>query len=499
MEQSSFEFTSDRRTGDFEGTIEARSMRLMNRRRLLEITSAAGIATLAGGSAVAAETAKMPAAVGPLPPRGEFVIRDAYVLSMDSTIGDIAGGDVHVRNGAIVAVARGISAPGATLLDGRGMIVMPGLIETHFHMWNSLARSMSGDTAEAGYFPVIVKLGKACTPGDMYQGARLSAVEALHSGITHVHDWCHNVKVPADARADLRALRELGIRGRFSYGYYQGQSPSMPMDLADFESLHTNWRTYANDGLLSLGMAWRGLAASNNTIDTTVSRNELDTARRLGLPLTIHSTPRNRGQIANLSAAGMLGRDVQVVHATEASASDIALLATAGSPVSVSPFTELRVGFGVSNIGAFIAGGVIVGLSVDTTALSGNADMFGIMKVLENLEDGRTKNEFGITARRVIELATIEGARSMGIDDKVGSLKPGKRADIIMIDSRNIGDSPTIDVAHTVVEAVEPANVDTVIVDGRILKRHGRLTAVDTARVAAEAAAASRAIRARWS
>jgi cytosine/adenosine deaminase-related metal-dependent hydrolase len=193
----------------------------------------------------------------------------------------------------------------------------------------------------------------------------------------------------------------------------------------------------------------------------------------------------------------MLGKDVQVVHATDAPASDIAILASSGSPVSVSPFTELRVGFGVSNVGAFIAGGVTVGFSVDTTALSGNADMFGIMKVIENLEDGRTQNEFSMPPRRVIEIATIEGARSMGLDDKIGSLKPGKRADIIMIDTRDINDAPTIDVAHTIVEAVEPANVDTVIVDGRILKRHGKLTAIDERRVAAEATAASRAIRLR--
>jgi 5-methylthioadenosine/S-adenosylhomocysteine deaminase len=123
--------------------------------------------------------------------------------------------------------------------------------------------------------------------------------------------------------------------------------------------------------------------------------------------------------------------------------------------------------------------------------------MFGIMKVVENLEDGRMQNEFAISARRVIEIATIEGARSMGIDEAVGSLRPGKRADIIMIDTTAINDAPAIDVAHTIVEAVEPVNVDTVIVDGRILKRHGKLTAIDALQVAAEATAAAQAIRRR--
>jgi cytosine/adenosine deaminase-related metal-dependent hydrolase len=470
----------------------------MSRRRLIESAGSIGIGLLAGGAGVAgAQPVTSGPAVGPLPARTEFIIRGAYVMTMDPVLGDVGGGDVHVRNGEIVAIGRALSAPGAAVIDGRGMVVMPGLVETHFHMWNSLARSISGETPATGYFPTIVKLGKVFTPDDMYQGTRLSAVEALHSGITHVHDWCHNVKSPADARGDLRALREVGIRARFSYGYYQGQPPGEPMNLADIESLKTNWKAYSNEGLIALGVAWRGIAASNNTIDTSVSRREFDTARRLGLPLTIHATPRNKGQIAQLGAGGMLGPDVQVVHATEAPASDIALLASSGSPVSVSPFTELRVGFGVSNVGAFIAGGVTVGFSVDTTALSGNADMFGIMKVIENLEDGRTENEFSMPPRRVIEIATIEGARSLGIDGAIGSLRPGKRADIIMIDTRDINDAPTIDVAHTIVEAVEPANVDTVIVDGRILKRHGRLTAINELQVAAEATAASRAIRLR--
>jgi 5-methylthioadenosine/S-adenosylhomocysteine deaminase len=473
-------------------------MKLMNRRRVIELAGAVGAGAFMGGvsPALAQTGAKLPA-VRPLPARTDFVIRGGYVLSMAPTIGDVSGGDVHVRNGQIIAVGRGISALGATLIDGRGMIVMPGLVETHFHMWNSLARSLSGNSAPVGYFPMIVKWGQAMTPDDMYQGCRLSAVEALSAGITHVHDWCHNVKVPADARADIRAMREVGIRGRFSYGYYQGQPPTEPMNLADLATLNSEWKAYSAEGLLTLGVAWRGIAASNNTMDTAVTTNEFQTARKLGLPLTIHATPRNKDQISKLAAGGMLGKDLQVVHATNAPQSDIALLAAAGSPVSVSPFTELRVGFGVSNVGAFIAGGLTIGFSVDTTALSGNADMFGIMKIVENLEDGRTQNEFQMAPRRLIEIATIEGARSMQMDDKIGSLKPGKRADIIMIDTRMINDAPTLDVEHTIVEAVEPANVDTVIVDGRILKRHGKLTAIDATQVAAEAAAAAYAIRKR--
>src|SRR4030095_5621941 len=117
----------------------------------------------------------------------------------------------------------------------------------------------------------------------------------------------------------------------------------------------------------------------------------------------------------------------------------------------------------------------------DTTVLSGNADMFAIMKAIQNVENSRTENEFKLPARRVLELATIEGARSMGLDDRIGSLKPGKRADLIAISPNALNMAVVTDPAHLVLEATGPENVDTVVVDGRILKRGGKLAALDNA------------------
>jgi len=149
----------------------------------------------------------------------------------------------------------------------------------------------------------------------------------------------------------------------------------------------------------------------------------------------------------------------------------------------------------------FLDAGIPVGLSVDTVELSGNADMFGIMKVVQNAENGIAENEFKLSARRVLQLATSEGARSMGIGDKTGSLKPGKRADLIMVDTRGVNLGIFGDPAHMLVTAAEPANVDTVVVDGRILKRHGKLTVFDVDAVVSDAAAANVALRKRanWS
>jgi 5-methylthioadenosine/S-adenosylhomocysteine deaminase len=439
------------------------------------------------------------AAVQDLPKRGAFVIKDAYVMTMDAALGDLAHADVHVADGAIVAVGTGLSPPNAETIDGRGMIVLPGFVETHWHMWNSLLRSMAGDSSDAGYFPTVAALGKSFVPGDMYQGTRLAAAEAIFSGITTVHDWCHNMRGRDYAEADLRALGETGIRGRFSLGAAQGHSPAETCDIVCFEALHRDWKSYANGGLLTLGLGWRGRGGTKAPIGSDIYLKEFATARRLGLPISVHASSSRAGigQIAAIAAEVELGPDVQVIHANFATDDEIEMLADAGASVSLSPYSELRIGYGMLQTGKFLDAGVATGLSVDTTVLSGNADMFAIMKIVQNAENGASEDEFKLNPRRIIELATIEGARCMGLADQIGSLTPGKRADLIMVTTDAINMGPFTDPAHLIVEAAQPANVDTVMIDGRILKQGGRLTSLDPRAIVAEAASALAAVRGR--
>jgi hypothetical protein len=137
-----------------------------------------------------------------LPARGEFTIANAYVMTMDGALGDIAAGSVHVRNGEIIAVGSDVSG-GGERIDGTDMIVMPGLVDTHWHMWNTLFRSFAGDKPEDGYFPTVARFGAQMTPGDVFQSTRLSAAEAINSGMTFMHSWCHNVRSAAYAEAEL--------------------------------------------------------------------------------------------------------------------------------------------------------------------------------------------------------------------------------------------------------------------------------------------------------
>jgi 5-methylthioadenosine/S-adenosylhomocysteine deaminase len=474
----------------------------MSRRRLFG--SAIGTAMVLGAAVI---TRKAMAATPPrsrdantLPARGAFIVRNAYVMTMDDA-GDMADADVHVANGAIVAVGKNLAAPGVTTIDGHGMIVLPGLVETHWHMWNTLLRSMSGDKPEFGYFRGTALLGQKFLPDDMYQGTRLACAEAINNGITHVHDWCHNIRGAAFADADLKALRESGLRGRFSYGAAQGMPNDQGIDLADLKRLHDDWSKLSPDGLLTLGLAWRGQGGNNpaTAIPPEISKGEIDAARKLGLPISVHASGSRPavGQIDGIAKAGLLAKDMQLIHANKATAEEIKAVADAGASISSSPYTELRIGFGPPQVSNFLAAGIPMGLSVDTVELSGNADMFGIMKVLQNAENGIAENEFKLSARRVLQIATSEGARAMGIGDTVGSLKPGKRADLIMVNTRSVNLGVFGDPAHMLVTAAEPANVDTVVVDGRILKRNGKLTAMNVDQIVQEASAANLALRKR--
>jgi 5-methylthioadenosine/S-adenosylhomocysteine deaminase len=438
-------------------------------------------------------------------PAGEILLRGGYVITMDAA-GDIPGGDVHIRDGQIVAVGRGLAAPGAEVIDAQGQIVAPGLVDTHWHMWNTLLRGLSDGVSPGGttpprgsappipprgYFVTCVALGKHFLPGDTYAGTRLACAEAVDSGITTVHDWAHNIRGPQWAEAGLRALGESGLRARFSYGYETGHPNGRVMALDDLSRVAAAWPAYSAGGRIHLGMAWRGTGGSNPAMRVApeLYRAEIEAARGLGLPVSVHACgPRAAaGQIAAYAADGLLGPDLQLVHLNNASPTEIALAAEHGTAVSVSPFTELQIGYGQPVTGALLEAGLPTGLSVDTTMLSGNADMFAIMKVTQGCANALAHHEFALTARDVLRLATIEGARSLALDGVTGSLVPGKRADLIVVsvDAPNLG--VLTDPARLLVTAAHPGNVDTVLADGRVLKRSGVLTGYDVAEVSRSA------------
>jgi cytosine/adenosine deaminase-related metal-dependent hydrolase len=316
--------------------------------------------------------------------------------------------------------------------------------------------------------------------------------------MTFVHSWCHNVRSTAHAEADVRALAEVGIRARHSCGWPQGMPDTQSADQGPIESLARDWKSWSNEGLITLGMAWRGQFRAG-PIKPEVYQPEVDNARKLGLPITVHvaSSRKAVNQIESLYKGKLMGKDVQLIHTLSASPAELDMIKETGSAVSVSPGSELRIGYGYPQTSEMLAKGIPLGISVDTSALVGSSNLFAVLKLARDCENAKAESEFKMPARKALELGTIEGARSMGLDDRIGSLKPGKRADLIAISPNALNMAVVTDPAHLVLEATGPENVDTVVVDGRILKRGGKLAALDTPKVVAGARAALAGVRER--
>ena len=447
-----------------------------------------------GGRALEKEVA------GALPARGEFVLRNGYVLTMDAELGDIPDADVHVKNGEIIAIGTNLKAPAAIAIDASRMIVLPGLIDTHWHMWTTFLRCMAGDNPHDGYFPMTTAYGQAMNPEDMYNSTLLAAAEAIYSGTTTVNDECHNVRSPDFAVADIRALQDAGLRARWSYGAYRGIPAGQLRDLEHFEKLHQTWADYSKEGLLSIGFAWGGVGCTAFPISAdsvAAARKEFEAIRRLDAPISMHLSAKENtasGWIDTLARENFLGRDVLLIHGLSASPEEMKLMARSGASISVSPGAELRIGYGLTKACDFAEAGVNVCVSADSVPLTGNAHLFGVLKLLRNVENAKAFSEFKLSARRALQFATINGARALGIDHLVGSLTPGKRADLIAIRTDVITMGVFTDPTHMLVEATEPANVDTVVVDGRILKRAGKFTSLLPEQIIAGASASLKAV-----
>ena len=475
----------------------------MSRRTVIAGSAALGAASMTSSRAVAqaggATTGQASQPAGGLPARGEFVVRGAHVLTMDAGIGDLPSGDVHVRNGAIVAVAAGIAAPGADAIDGRGTICMPGFVETHWHLWTSVFRPiMRQDDPARSYFPVTSRLGQHMTPEDSHRSVRMGLAEALSAGVTTVHNWAHNVRSPAHADAELSAMRDMGIRGRFAYGTPQGMANDTAMDLADLARVKREWMP--NDGMLTLGICSRNVGNDPNpmrgTVTIDMAKKEWGGARALGLPITLHTSGPPVAKL--LDGAGLLGPDVQLVHPLNTSAEDRAILARRGVSYSTSPTGESRRP-GDIQLAELLEAGVKTSISIDHNTTY-NCDCFVCMRMLYSMNLHRMGKKFQLTTKRLVQLATIDGATDLGIADKTGSLTPGKRADLILVRTTDINMAPVGDPYDALVALAQPTNVDTVVADGRILRRGNKFTALDHGKVVrdgAESAAALRA-RAKW-
>jgi cytosine/adenosine deaminase-related metal-dependent hydrolase len=432
-----------------------------------------------------------------LPLRGEFMVRGAQLLTMDPATGDLPSGDVHVRDGAIVAVGANLPMPPRIgVIEGNGMICMPGFVDTHWHLWTSVLRPfIRQDDPRYGYFPVTAKLGPHYMPEDVYRSVRLGLCEAVAAGVTTTQNWAHNVRSPAHADAEMSAMRDVGIRGRFAYGSPLGAPNDQPMDLADLARAKRDWT--GKDGMLTLGICSRNVGndpnPSRGTITMDMAKREWGAARDLGLPITLHTSGPRVTRL--LEDNGLLGPDLQLVHPLGLTAEDIAVLAKRGVHYSSSPTGESRRS-GDIQVAELLKAGVPVSLSIDHNT-NYNCDCFVAMRILYSLNWHHGGKPLKLTTKRLVELFTIDGARDLGLADKTGSLTPGKRADLILIRTGDTNMTPMGDPYDALVSLAQPINIDTVVIDGRVVRRGNSFASIDHAKIVADAMQTAETLRTR--
>jgi cytosine/adenosine deaminase-related metal-dependent hydrolase len=416
---------------------------------------------------------------------------------MDPTVGDLPRGDVLIEDGRIAAVDREISAD-AEVLDMTGRILIPGFVDTHRHTWEASIRNVAPDATLDDYFvDILDTFAPLYTPEDVYAANLAGALECLNAGITTLVDWSHINNTPEHPDAAIRALTETGIRAQYAYGsantsladYWFESKIAIPGD--DVRRIRTEYfSSDSDDGLLTLALATRGPGFCVNDVVTS----EWALARELDIPITLHVAMGRLagrfGMVKQLHDLGLLGPDTTYIHCCYLSEEEWRLVADSGGTVSIAPQVETQMGHGWPPVMKAIEHGLRPSLSIDVvTTVPG--DMFTQIRAAFGAERARVNADSWqadvpvpdtmLKARQMLEIATRNGAHVAGLEDRTGSLTPGKRADVVAIDATALNVAPVHDAAAAVALSADVSNVDTVIVDGVVRKRDGRLTA-DVAR-----------------
>jgi 5-methylthioadenosine/S-adenosylhomocysteine deaminase len=424
-------------------------------------------------------------------PTERILIKNAYVISIDPAIGEVDGCDVLIEGDKIVAVEPGLEADSAEVIDASGMIVMPGFVDSHRHIWEGVLRNIGTDVpleGRASYIShVLHKLAPAFRPEDAYMGDLISALGAIDAGITTLLDWSHIQGSPEHTDAVVQALQDSGLRAVFAYGFpwwgkWEERQPSWFVRAAT-EHFSTK------DQMLTLALA----APGPEFTDYEITRDHWKLAREAGARITTHVGVGSYGldsKLERFGRGGFLGPDTTYIHCTTLNDTEIQMIVDTGGTVSLAAPVEMMMGHGMPPIQKFLDRGLAPSLSVDVET-NVPSDMFNQMRSVLALQRSlaASSGKEPISARDVLAYATIEGARANGLDAKVGSLTPGKCADVIMLRTDLLNVTPLNDPATAVVTSMDTSNVHTVVINGRIMKRGGELLHVDwpsVRRIAAE-------------
>ena len=432
----------------------------------------------------------VPFAVAAVPHRKVTLLSDAdLVLTMDPRLGEgvlgrLERADVLLRDGVVAAVGRDLPVPrDARVVDVRGQIVMPGIVDTHTHLWQASIRGGCADQDLLGWLSNcnLVALPKI-SPADMYRFVRLATLDVLQTGVTTLVDWVYSIPY-AQTEQYVHALEESGLRFVYAMGGLPGREISrIKKELID---------------PVPLGSAQVASGADIRKLERL--RADLRLARQLGVMLNAHVLEHRSQQaeqpITALRQVGALNSDLLLNHAIHLTGRELEMVAGADARVAHCPLSNMRLASGIIKLPRMRELGMKVGLGHDG-GTADTSDAFSLMRAAVGLQRASTMNP-GVYpgVEDVLRMATIGGAEAIAMADRIGSLTPGKRADLLVLDPGTLNFAPRFDVVSQIVFNAQPGNVSYVFVDGRMLKSRGRLVNVDVAAVVRAAESAGTRLR----
>ena len=423
----------------------------------------------------------------------QTIVRNGTVVSLDPDVGEYDGGDILIEDGEITEVGTGLSASNAEEIDASDHIVVPGFVDSHIHLAQTQVRGIAGDWSLMNeYFDhMLGNITGLYRPEDMYLGGLFGAFEKLHTGTTTALDWSYPNTLEHGERA-VDALKDAGLRAVYTYGppgddsakwWYESDVGLPEENIRDLHEEHIR-----DDDLLSLALGLRG---PDFCTDET-ARADLELARDLGALSTIHMgaalwpSSEYGGDYQGFGAIkDLLGPDINVAHGNHFTQEDIDHAVEQGVSFSSTPEVEMQMGHGIPVTGKVLEAGGRPTWGVDVCSnVSGDMGsqmrigmqlqrMFDNQAVLEGDEE---VTEVSVSARDTLEMATIEGAKALNLDDEIGTITPGKRADLVLINANDFMTAPSHSPIQTVVFQSDPSHIDTVLVDGEVVKRDGELT-----------------------
>ncbi|KAJ5482527.1 Metallo-dependent hydrolase [Penicillium sp. IBT 31633x] len=421
---------------------------------------------------------------------------------MDDSLGEFDRGAVLVENGVITAIGRvdEISDPEAQVIDTTGGVVIPGLIDTHRHTSLSLFRGIAADQSLMRFLPnCYLRWLPAVDVADIHTSSLVSALEAIDSGVTTLLDCVEAPTSRQHAEANLRALKESGIRAFYCYGMSDGQYEGSPQGRPGWEArmghLNDMCRLYNDHHLVRVGLqtSHPGLVPFDQT------EKEIRFAEEHGMLCCSHTAPFMHTNLHNgiqeLADHGLLLPGHVHIHCTSLNHHEMGLLAASGGKFSIATETEMQMGMGIPPIRACIEHGIKPTLSVDTTSIV-TPDFLSQMRLALQLQrcldhdtahaSRKTPMKIDLGVRDVLTWATRNGADAVGMADRIGTLTPGKRADVTFISSKRFLSTSAFPLGTAILHSTA-ADVDTVMIDGVIRKRGGHLVGYDLENIRSKA------------